>query len=81
MKATEDRDNWLTMDDVKRATGLSERSVYRLVEERKIRQESRPVPRRRPLPIFHPGDVAEYQKQMVAAVPAPLVPAPMPPGF
>lgn len=69
--------DWLTMDDVKRETGLSERSVYRLVDDKTIRKRERPVPKRKPLPIFHPGDVADYKAKMIPATPVGMLPAPM----
>lgn len=58
-------DSWLPMPEVKTKTGMSQRTIYRMVQEGKLRQASRPIPGRRPLPVFHPGDVATFEEQQV----------------
>jgi hypothetical protein len=58
MAQTVNLDTWLPMGDVIAQTGMSERTIYRMVTEGKLKQAQRPVPGRRPLSVFDPDDVA-----------------------
>ena len=44
---------------------MSQRTIYRMVQEGKLRQSVPAHSRRRPLPIFHPDDVATFEEQRV----------------
>jgi excisionase family DNA binding protein len=61
----EDLSRWIPKSDVVRETGISERSLERRVQARKIRQGYRTMPGRRPLPVLHPDDVAALRGEMV----------------
>jgi hypothetical protein len=50
---------WLPMSEVVARTGMSERTIYRKVTEGQLIQAQKPMPGRRPLPLFDPGSVAE----------------------
>lgn len=62
-------DSWLPMPEVIAATGMSQRTIYRMVTEGKLRQASRPIPGRRPLPVFDPADVATLAQSTLRALP------------
>lgn len=66
-KADSDKDlsTWIPKADVVRETGISERSLERRVQTRKIRQGYRTMPGRRPLPVLHPDDVEALRGEMV----------------
>jgi hypothetical protein len=78
-KPTDKYADWLTMGEVQQQTGMSERSVYRRVTAGELRQAERPVPGRKPLPVFHPEDVRQYVAAMVPRVPDGIAP-PIPPA-
>ena len=59
MAKTDKLDNWLSMSDVVSQTGLSQRTVYRMVTEGRLTQGQRRIPGRRPLSVFDPSEVAE----------------------
>jgi excisionase family DNA binding protein len=59
---------WVPKSDVVRETGISERSLERRVQARKIRQGYRTLPGRRPLPVLHPEDVEQLRAEMVHRV-------------
>ncbi len=61
----EDLSTWVPKSDVFRETGISERSLERRVQARKIRQGYRTMPGRRPLPVLHPDDVEALRGEMV----------------
>src|SRR5438270_126122 len=53
--------NWNTGYTLTRSplrTGLSQRTVYRMVTEGRLKQAQRRVPGRRPLSVFDPGAVS-----------------------
>lgn len=52
------------MGEVRARTGFGERTVYRRVDEGKLRQAQREMPRRRPATVFHPDDVAALAEPM-----------------
>lgn len=64
----EDLSTWVPKSDVVRETGISERSLERRVQARKIRQGYRTMPGRRPLPVLHPDDVEALRAEMVQQV-------------
>jgi hypothetical protein len=51
-------DTWLPMSEVVAQTGLSQRTVYRMVTQGQLKQAQRRIPGRRPLPVFDPRRVA-----------------------
>lgn len=52
-------EDWLPFGAVKQRTQMSERTIYRAISAGKLRQAHRTMPGRRPLPVFHPEDVAK----------------------
>jgi predicted DNA-binding transcriptional regulator AlpA len=62
-------EDWLPMGEVTERTGMSERTVYRMVTEGKLKQAQRPIPGRRPLPVFDPHDVEELAAATLKARP------------
>src|SRR4051812_36175605 len=71
-------DDWLTKAETKERTGISERTLERLIHEDKVRHEYRRIPGRKPLTIIHPEDVAELEVKTAKMVPGSL-PVPKPP--
>ena len=62
-------DDWLPMSEAISQTRMSQRTIYRMVAEGKLRQDSRPIPGRRPLPVFDPAGVAELARSTLKANP------------
>jgi excisionase family DNA binding protein len=63
-----DLSTWIPKADVVRETGISERSLERRIQGKKVRVGYRTVPGRRPLPVLHPADVAAIRAEMVERV-------------
>jgi len=56
---------WLTVDQVMTKLNLSQRSIYRLRVDQRIRwKKRRDVDGKQPTPVFHPGDVENEYKRM-----------------
>ena len=53
----ENLDSWIAKEEVVKRTGLDARTIERKAKRGEIRQENRPVPGRKPLPVYHPEDV------------------------
>jgi hypothetical protein len=53
------------MSDVVAQTGLSQRTIYRMVAEGRLRQGQRRVPGRRPMAVFDPEAVAEISASTI----------------
>lgn len=62
-------DQWPTMPEVTARTGMSQRTIYRHVEEGRLRKAERPIPGRRPLPVFHPEDVENLMAMIPQVLP------------
>jgi hypothetical protein len=60
---------WIPKAQAAKMTGKGMRTLERFVQQGKIRQAYVEVPGRRPLPVFHPGDVAKFVAKQVAAMP------------
>lgn len=67
-------DSWLPMGEVLKQTGMSERTIYRHVRLGKLKQAQRPIPGRKPLPVFDPADVAQLAELALKAAPEILPP-------
>jgi hypothetical protein len=67
-------DNWPAIGEVRQRTGMSERSVYRAVTMGKLRQAQRPIQGRKPLPVYHPEDVAALEEARIKSNPSILPP-------
>jgi len=68
----EDLDRWLTQDDTRQRLGsISIKTLNKYVRQKKIAKKLRPVPGRRPLPLYRPEDVDDVRKTMPAALPVP----------
>lgn len=78
------RDNkyegWPTKEDVLTQLGISERTLYRLVERKEIEQQHVRVPGRKPVNVYNPSDVERMAKQTLEAQPA-VFPAGKGPAF
>jgi predicted DNA-binding transcriptional regulator AlpA len=59
MPQTDNLDSWLPMNEVVARTGMSQRTVYRMVTEGRLKQAQRRMPGRRPLSVFDPRAVAQ----------------------
>jgi predicted DNA-binding transcriptional regulator AlpA len=62
-------DDWLPMGEVIKATGMSERTIYRQVTMGRLKQAQRPIPGRRPLPVFDREDVQRLAESILKARP------------
>lgn len=62
-----DLTGWPTQGEVMETLGISDRTLNRLVEQNKIQRDYKAVPGRRPVPVFHPGDVEKYQAEVEAS--------------
>src|SRR5712692_6529257 len=69
-------EDWQTKAEVRERTGISERTLERLIQDKKIRREYRRIPGRKPLSIIHPDDVAELEVKTAKLVPAERLPVP-----
>ena len=65
MEQRENLDGWIAKSEVVQLTGISERSLERRIQTRKLRVGYRTVPGRRPLPVIHPDDVDVLRAEMV----------------
>lgn len=63
--AIDNLDTWPTKQEVMQQLHMSEKTVERRINEGKIRKQERFIPGRKPLPILHPQDVKELQRQVL----------------
>ena len=68
--------DWHTKREVAALLHCSEKHVERLAARGALQQSERKVPGKRPIAIFHPGDVAKLQQEQTAVESKPFV---MPP--
>jgi hypothetical protein len=61
--------DWIPKEEAAKVTGKGLRTLERFVQQGKIRQAYLEVPGRRPLPVFHPDDVAKFVAKKVDAIP------------
>ncbi len=59
MAQIDNPDDWLPIGEVITRTGLSQRTVYRMVSDGRLKQGQRRIPGRRPLSVFDPAEVAK----------------------
>jgi excisionase family DNA binding protein len=71
MEATNGADfsDWLTKLEAVEQLGISERTLERLIQKRRIRMADRMVPGRKPIKVIHPGDFATLKAETVPALP------------
>jgi hypothetical protein len=61
--------NWIPKAQAAKMTGKGMRTLERFAQQGKIRQAYVEVSGRRPLPVFHPEDVAKFVAKKVEAIP------------
>jgi predicted DNA-binding transcriptional regulator AlpA len=76
MAQSDKLDHWLPMGEVVAQTGLSERTVYRMVAEGRLKQAQRRIPGRRPMSVFDPSGVAAISASTFKPRARPQQPAP-----
>ena len=64
---------WLTKAEAAQKTGISERTIERLVARGEIRQSYRHIPARRPITILHPEDIDKLKQKTLPPVPTPPI--------
>jgi hypothetical protein len=64
-------EDWLPMAEVVARTGLSQRTIYRMVNQGQIKQAQRRIPGRRPMPVFAPAGVAGLVASTIPVVTKP----------
>jgi excisionase family DNA binding protein len=65
----EDLGTWIAKKEVVAQTGLTERTLERKVKRGELRRKTRDIPGRKPLPVFHPEDVARLKEKTLTPVP------------
>jgi len=60
-------DDWLTMGDAMETLGISERTLNRMVEKGEVQRQYKQARGRRPMPMFHPGDVETARQEIFSA--------------
>jgi excisionase family DNA binding protein len=77
-------EDWPTIKETIRRTGMSERTLYRRMQDDSLRQAYRKVPGRKPILVLHPEDVERLEAETVKPVALPPelieVPATVPTG-
>jgi excisionase family DNA binding protein len=63
--------DWLPKMEVAEELGISERTLERLIQQRRIRRAYRRMSGRKPLAVLHPGDVAALKAETVPATTEP----------
>ncbi len=61
--------DWIPKGQVVAELGISERSLERLIQKKRIRRAYRKVPGRKPLPVLHPDDVKQFKQELLPALP------------
>lgn len=58
-------ENWCSVDEAIKRTGLSERTLYRRMKDKDhpVRSAYRRIPGRKPLLVFHPDDITRLEEQ------------------
>jgi excisionase family DNA binding protein len=64
-------ENWPTIKETIQRTRMSERSLYRRIQDGSLRQTHRKVPGRKPILVLHPDDVAKLEAETVKPVSMP----------
>jgi excisionase family DNA binding protein len=63
--------DWLPKMEVAEELGISERTLERLIQQKRIRRAYRRMPGRKPLAVLHPDDVAALKAETVPPSSAP----------
>ena len=61
--------DWIAKPEVIRRTGLDERTIERKVKRGELRRQYRPIPGRKPLPVFDPKQVEELCTRTLTPIP------------
>ena len=64
----ENFDLWLTKEETRARTGLSERTLERKITAGEIRKNFRNIPGRKPIVILHPEDVARLEERTLKPI-------------
>jgi excisionase family DNA binding protein len=62
---------WVTKLEAAEQLHVSERTLERLIQKRRIHMADRLVPGRKPIKVIHPGDFAQLKADMIPAEPNP----------
>ena len=69
---TDQFEDWKTQAEAAEILQCSQKTIARLAAQQKLQRGLRRVPGRKPLPVFHPGDVEVIRADTVQAKPFPV---------
>ena len=69
---TDQFEDWKTQAEAAEILQVSPRTIARLAAQQKLQRGLRRVPGRKPLPVFHPGDIEAIRAETVQVKPFPV---------
>ena len=69
---TDQFEDWKTQAEAAEILQVSPRTIARLAAQQKLQRGLRRVPGRKPLPVFHPGDIEAIRAETVQIKPFPV---------
>src|ERR1043166_8936148 len=68
-------EEWPTLAEAVKRTGISERSFHRMIEKNQVRREYRREPGKKPVIVLDPEKIAELERRTVHPIPTDSLPA------